>query len=97
MTSRRDRAEELAQEIFIRCYRAAPSYQASAKFSTWIFHIAPNTCLNELRRPEYRHPSEVIGDHPRPSPGANPESHAVSSKLQKDRKSNRMCVSIPPF
>jgi RNA polymerase sigma-70 factor (ECF subfamily) len=47
MTSRRDRAEELAQEIFIRCYRAAPSYQASAKFSTWIFLIARNTCLKK--------------------------------------------------
>jgi RNA polymerase sigma-70 factor (ECF subfamily) len=83
MTSRRNRVEEPAQEIFILCYRAAPSYQASAKFSTWIFHIARNTCLNELRRPEYRHPSEAIDDHPPPRP--------------KDRKSNHLCVSIPPF
>ena len=45
-TGRRDVAEELAQDIFVKCYTAAPRYQPSARFSTWLFRIARNHCLN---------------------------------------------------
>ena len=47
-------AEDLAQETFIRAYRQLDSYQGTAKFSSWLYRIAVNTCLNwrqrELRR-----------------------------------------------
>jgi RNA polymerase sigma-70 factor (ECF subfamily) len=42
-------AEDLAQEIFVKVWRAKSSYQPSAKFSTWLYRIAVNRCLNELR------------------------------------------------
>lgn len=42
-------AEDLAQEVFLRVHRARASYQPLAKFSTWIYRIAANLCLNELR------------------------------------------------
>lgn len=47
-------AEELAQETFIRVYKAAGRYRPKARFSTWLFRIATNVCLNEIRRPDYR-------------------------------------------
>ena len=47
-------AEELAQEIFIRVYKAASRYRPKAKFRTWLYKIATNVCLNEMRRPVYR-------------------------------------------
>ncbi len=43
-------AEDLAQNVFIQVYRSADRYRASSKFSTWLFTIARNLCLNELRR-----------------------------------------------
>ncbi len=46
----RETAEDLTQETFIRVYRAAASYQPRAKFQTWIFTVARNLALNELRR-----------------------------------------------
>jgi RNA polymerase sigma-70 factor (ECF subfamily) len=46
-------AEELAQETFLRMYRAASRYQPKARFTTWLFKIATNVCLNELRKPDY--------------------------------------------
>jgi len=46
-------AEELAQETFLRVYKAASRYQPKARFSTWLFKIATNVCLNELRKPDY--------------------------------------------
>jgi RNA polymerase sigma-70 factor (ECF subfamily) len=52
-----DEAEDLAQNVFIRVYQSAKRYEASAKFSTWIFTIARRLCLNEIRR-RGRHPAE---------------------------------------
>lgn len=51
----RQRAEELAQDVFLQVYRAAARYEPQAKFTTWLYRIATNACLNEMRRPEHRH------------------------------------------
>jgi RNA polymerase sigma-70 factor (ECF subfamily) len=42
-------AEDLAQEVFLRVYRARHGYEASAKFTTWLFRIATNLALNRIR------------------------------------------------
>jgi RNA polymerase sigma-70 factor, ECF subfamily len=42
-------AEELAQEVFLRVYRARASYEPAAKFTTWLFRIASRTAINQLR------------------------------------------------
>ena len=44
-------AEELLQETFLRVHRAREKWEPSARFSTWLFTIASNLALNELRRP----------------------------------------------
>lgn len=43
-------AEDLTQEIFLRVYQGARRYRPKARFSTWLYRIAVNTCLNEARR-----------------------------------------------
>jgi RNA polymerase sigma-70 factor, ECF subfamily len=43
-------AEDLAQTVFIQVYKAAHRYRVEAKFSTWLFTIARNASLNEIRR-----------------------------------------------
>lgn len=45
----RDRAEELAQDVFLRIYRARKNYAPNAKFSTWLYTIAHNVASNALR------------------------------------------------
>jgi RNA polymerase sigma-70 factor (ECF subfamily) len=56
LTGRRELAEDLAQEVFLRVYRARGRYVPGAKFSTWLFTIANNVASNALRtlarRPE---------------------------------------------
>jgi len=42
-------AEELAQEVFLRVYRAREHYVASARFTTWLYRIATHVALNSLR------------------------------------------------
>ena len=44
-----EEAEDLAQEVFLRVYRARHKYRPRAKFSTWLFTIANNLALNALR------------------------------------------------
>src|SRR6266513_6524160 len=44
-----EEAEDLAQEVFLRVYRARQKYRPRAKFSTWLFTIANNLALNSLR------------------------------------------------
>jgi len=43
-------AQDLAQQVFVRVYRAAGSYRATAQFKTWIFTIVRNLVFNEHRR-----------------------------------------------
>ena len=42
-------AEELAQEVFLRVYRSRETYEATAKFATWLFRIATHLALNSIR------------------------------------------------
>ena len=48
------RAEELLQEVFLRVIRSKARYRRSAKFSTWMFTIARNLCVDESRRARFR-------------------------------------------
>lgn len=50
IVQRRDAAEDLTQEVFIKVYHAGSAYRPQAKFQTWVFTIAKNLALNELRR-----------------------------------------------
>jgi RNA polymerase sigma-70 factor (ECF subfamily) len=56
-------AEDLAQEVFLRVYRARQNYAPSAKFTTWMFRIATNLALNSRRDGRYRQ-LEVSIDQP---------------------------------
>ncbi len=47
-------AEDLAQEVFLRVYRARKEYSPSAKFTTWLFRIATNLALNSVRDNRHR-------------------------------------------
>jgi RNA polymerase sigma-70 factor (ECF subfamily) len=50
----RELAEELAQEIFLRVYEGAKTYQPKTRFAPWLYRIATNVCLNEIRKPQFR-------------------------------------------
>lgn len=52
-------AEDLAQGVFVQIYKAAGRYKPTAKVSTWIFTIARNLSLNEIRRRK-RHPADSM-------------------------------------
>lgn len=67
-----DEAEDIAQNVFVQVFKSAHRYEPSAKFSTWLFTIARNLCLNEIRR-RVRHPAGSL-DEPGPGGGEHPEA-----------------------
>jgi RNA polymerase sigma-70 factor (ECF subfamily) len=57
-------AEDVAQNVFVQVYKSAARYQVASKFSTWLFTIARNLSLNEIRR-RSRHPTDSMdATHP---------------------------------
>jgi RNA polymerase sigma-70 factor (ECF subfamily) len=69
-------AEDLAQEVFLRVYRAREQYEPSAKFTTWMFRIATNLALNAKRDGRYRQLEVAIGQ-----PGETDEGHPASVEV----------------
>lgn len=70
-------AEDLAQNVFVQVFKSAHRYEVSSKFSTWLFTIARNLCLNEIRR-RSRHPAGSL-DAPHPEYEDEP-LHQVEDK-----------------
>jgi RNA polymerase sigma-70 factor, ECF subfamily len=53
-TKRADIAEELLQEVFLRVIRSAADYEQKAKFTTWVYTIARNLCIDRARKHKRR-------------------------------------------
>jgi RNA polymerase sigma-70 factor, ECF subfamily len=53
-------AEDLAQEVFLRVYRSRDSYEASAKFTTWLYRIATNLAVNHARDTRNERPEVTV-------------------------------------
>jgi len=53
-------AEDLAQEVFLRVYRSRGSYEASAKFTTWLYRIATNLAVNHARDRRHERPENTV-------------------------------------
>jgi RNA polymerase sigma-70 factor, ECF subfamily len=67
-------AEELAQEVFLRVYRSRSGYEASAKFSTWLYRIATNLAVNHARDTRHERPGKTVRlDEPDQETGVTPD------------------------
>jgi RNA polymerase sigma-70 factor (ECF subfamily) len=53
-------AEDLAQEVFLRVYRSRENYEASAKFTTWLYRIATNLAVNHARDTRQERPENTL-------------------------------------
>lgn len=74
-------AEDIAQNVFVQVFKSADRYRVEAKFSTWLFTIARNLCLNEIRR-RSRHPAESL------EAAQNPEDESSSRQFEDRRNTS---------
>jgi RNA polymerase sigma-70 factor (ECF subfamily) len=76
-------AEDLAQNVFLQAWKSRARYRQTAKLSTWLFTIARNLCLNEIRR-RSRHPAESIE-----------EAHAEHEDQPRQQYEDKSQISPP--
>lgn len=94
-TGQRARAEDLLQETWLKVVRSAPEYQPRARFTTWVYTIARNLCVDSARKESYRHAAslEASSDSPHgeegralgevlPDHGIGPERGAHNARLR---------------
>jgi RNA polymerase sigma-70 factor, ECF subfamily len=79
-------ASDMAQEVFLRAYRAIGKFRGDSAFSTWLYRIAVNTCLNfrSLRRPQTQGLDESL---PARGPGA-------LERLEREERSRRVRQAV---
>src|SRR5579864_1788885 len=74
MTHNSAAAEDLAQEVFLRVYRSRTGYEASAKFTTWLYRIATNLAVNYARDTRHEKPENTLRlDEPDQETGNTPD------------------------
>jgi RNA polymerase sigma-70 factor, ECF subfamily len=84
-------AEELAQEVFLRVYRARDSYRAEARFTTWLYRIATNLGVNHARDTRHERTAQTVYlDAPDEETGTTPDladdEPTVEQKLLRDER-----------
>ncbi len=84
-------AEELAQEVFLRVYRARDSYRAEARFTTWLYRIATNLAVNHARDTKHERAAQTVYlDAPDEESGTTPDvaddEPSVEQKLMTDER-----------
>lgn len=91
MLGNRHEAEDLAQEAFVRAYVNIETFNRSRKFSTWLYRIATNVCIDRLRKkkPDYFLDAEVAGTEgltlysQLAADGKSPDSEVETLELQE--------------
>jgi len=84
-------AEELAQEVLLRVYRARSSYRAEARFSTWLYRIATNLAVNYARDTRHERAAQTVYlDAPDAETGTTPDvaddEPTVEQRLLRDER-----------
>ena len=88
-------AEDLAQEVFLRVYRSRETYEASAKFSTWLYRIATNLAVNHARDTRHERPEvQVSLDEPHEDTGTTLElpDASLNAEQQMVRKERLLAI-----
>ena len=88
----RGRAEDLAQEAFLRAYRALGQWRKDAAFSTWLFALATNLYRSELRRI----PAGMISIDDVSEPRDPRAEHGVLEGADRNRSVRRAVFTLPP-
>ncbi|QAY67906.1 RNA polymerase sigma factor SigW [Paenibacillus protaetiae] len=102
MLNNRQEAEDVVQDTFLRVYKNLDKYDEGLKFSTWIYRIATNLCIDRLRKrkPSYSLDAEssehegLDGYSMIPSDNRTPESEVLLTETQKIV--HQAIESLPP-
>jgi RNA polymerase sigma-70 factor (ECF subfamily) len=96
-TGNREDAEDLSQDVFIKVYRNISSFRRESKFSTWLYRLAVNTCLNHIRWQKHEKINEMISISPDEKKDENRQSdirdHAANPEQEMLNKELGMIIN----
>lgn len=90
----RGRAQDVTQDIFLKLWRALPSYDGRATLSTWLYTIARNTCLTAVRAESYRRPAGDIRAFEPHAESIRPEHIALQSAIDRLPEVQRTILTL---
>lgn len=97
MVGREALAEELAHEVFLKLYRTRESYEPTARFTTWLWTIARNCALDELRRKGELLARHAVEDEGEVELAGDPELGAEAQLLERARREQvERCLGALP-
>lgn len=78
-------AQDLSQEIFIKVYQNIPSFQGQSSFSTWLYRVGKNCCIDWIRKNRRRMENTILEDGEREyvDDGQNPEEDAILNERKE--------------
>ncbi len=85
-------AQDLVQEAFIKVYQQLGKYDGKGAFSSWIYRVAINHCLDELRKKKYKFQQLEIQESHAKNPN-HPE--VIFMKKEKNRQIERLIATLP--
>lgn len=101
MLGNREDAEDVKQEVFIRVHRALGSFKGDARFSTWLYRIAANVCLDHIRRRKPTVSSEGLKEESQweaPDGGASGDpQRQLDSKLTQEAVQAALQIMPPHY
>ncbi|MCO4822452.1 MAG: sigma-70 family RNA polymerase sigma factor [Flavobacteriaceae bacterium] len=63
MLKHREEAEEVSQDSFIKIYKSLNKFKGDSKFSTWIYKVTYNTCLDRIKKNKRHHNTVTINEY----------------------------------
>lgn len=80
-------AKEVVQETFMKLYKSIGSYQQGSRFSSWLYRIAANLCVDHYRKNKLRTEREgdtdnLVGDHYQVTETDDPETHMTNEIMK---------------
>jgi RNA polymerase sigma-70 factor (ECF subfamily) len=92
MTRNVEDAKDITQEAFVQAYRSLGRFQGQSSFSTWLYRIAVNLCLNRLKASRREHAGDVDGSFP----DAREDSLSALLTSERDRALAAAIQELPP-
>lgn len=99
MIGDRDEAEDVAQEAFVRAFTAIKGFRRGSSFSTWLYRVAANVCLDEIKRRRRRPaPASALmsdDDQPPDPPDPAPDAAAQVEAAERRELVRRAIAALP--
>jgi len=101
MLGSQDDAEDAVQEVFLRAHRSLKAFRGNARFSTWLYRIATNFCLDEIRRRKSPVSFDALSEdsswEPEDESGANDPARQLDRSLTKEAVESALRAMSPNY